>query len=121
MPQPQRFEVSAVYPTPILVRAVDLILRRGFSDTPVSTHRILEPLQRAFDPVYLGNSSRAAGAGRFSDSPVIEMQMRLVESALVLRCYVLGLVFCDNFIGPVALPGYGAGGGTRLLKGSHAN
>ena len=117
MPQLSKTNSTESYPTPILVRAVDVMLRRRFSETRVSAHRILRPLQRAFEPVLLEVVTRA-DAPRFSDSPVIEMQMRLVESALYLRCYVLGLVFCDNFISPAALP---AGASRLALEGPQVN
>src|SRR5436309_1540473 len=101
MPQLPTSNLVEAYPTPLLVRAVDVILHRGFSEKLVSAHRILRPLQRAFEPVLLEVMPRSGALpARFSDSPVIEMQMRLVESALYLRCYVMGLVFCDYFISP---------------------
>jgi hypothetical protein len=91
----------------VLVRAVEIMLQRGvaFSEQPLTTHRILKPLQRAFEPIVLECRGSIDGltmhtCRRFSESPLIQMQMRLVESALVLRQYVLGLVFCDHLIGP---------------------
>ena len=107
MPQLPTSNLVESYPTPLLVRAVDVILHRGFSEKRVAPRRILRPLQRAFEPVLL-EVKPPAGAPRFSDSPVIEMQMRLVESALYLRCYVMGLVFCDYFISPALPPGAGS-------------
>jgi hypothetical protein len=106
MPQLPTSNVVESY-GPLLVRAVDVILHRGFSEKRVAAHRILRPLQRAFEPVLL-EVKPSPKTQRFSDSPVIEMQMRLVESALYLRCYVMGLVFCDYFISPAPPSGIGS-------------